>query len=247
MSTILICDDEPDIVNALKIYLESAGYETESAGNGEEALRILSEKEIHLVLLDVMMPVMDGIETLSKLREYSNVPVILLTAKSEDTDKIMGLSSGADDYITKPFNPMELLARVKSCLRRYLLLGGSADAPAASQDAGKFVVGGIELSDREKTVFLDGEPVSLTPTEYDILKLFMENPGKVFSPDEIYRELHHEAGYGAEGSIAVHIRHLREKLEYDPAEPRFLKAVWGRGYVLSDRDSYRGRKEEKGK
>ena len=251
MSTILICDDEPDIVNALKIYLESAGYETESAGNGEEALRILSEKEIHLVLLDVMMSVMDGIETLSKLRETSNVPVILLTAKSEDTDKIMGLSSGADDYITKPFNPMELLARVKSCLRRYLLLGGSQNASALDQDTmpkdETLRVGGIELSDRSKSVLLDGDPVSLTPTEYDILKLLMENPGKVFSPDEIFKELHHEQGYGAEGSIAVHIRHLREKLEYDPAEPRFLKAVWGRGYVLSDRDSYRGRKEEKGK
>lgn len=238
MSTILICDDEPDIVNALKIYLESAGYETVSAENGEEALRILRGREIHLMLLDVMMPVMDGIETLSRLRETSNIPVILLTAKSEDTDKIMGLSSGADDYVTKPFNPMELLARVKSCLRRYLLLGGSPEASASNQEtteeSGELRVGGIELSDRSKSVSLDGDPVSLTPTEYDILKLLMENPGKVFSPDEIFRELHHEQGYGAEGSIAVHIRHLREKLEYDPAEPRYLKAVWGRGYLIAE-------------
>jgi len=238
MSKILICDDEPDIVNALKIYLESEGYETVSAENGKKALELLKQENVQLVLLDVMMPVMDGIETLSKHREASNVPVILLTAKSEDTDKILGLSSGADDYITKPFNPMELLARVKSCLRRYLMLGGSKDGSSVGEniDASDetIAVGGIELCDRKKSVSLDGESVSLTPTEYDILKLLMEHPGKVFSPDEIYMDLHHEAGYGAEGSIAVHIRHLREKLEYDPAEPRYLKAVWGRGYYIAE-------------
>lgn len=225
MSTILICDDEPDIVNALRIYLTSEGYAVKTAANGKEALAVLSKEEIHLVLLDVMMPVLDGITALSRIRENSNVPVILLTAKSEDTDKILGLNVGADDYVTKPFNPVELLARVKSCLRRYLMLGGSTDHS-------KLTVAGIELDDRSKIVTLDGEPVSLTPTEYDILKLLMEHPGKVYAPEEIYREIRNAPAYGSEGMVAVHIRHLREKLEYDPAEPRYLIAVWGRGYKI---------------
>lgn len=238
MNNILICDDEPDIVNALRIYLTSEGYAVREAANGEEAIAALEKEDIDLVLLDVMMPKKDGIETLSEIRKskrYGNVPVILLTAKSEDTDKILGLNVGADDYVTKPFNPVELLARVKSCLRRYLMLGGSAgSSDAARADAKRLMIGGIELDDRAKAVTLDGEPVSLTPTEYDILKLLMEHRGTVYSPEEIYREVKHCDPLGAEGTIAVHIRHLREKLEYDPAEPRYLRAVWGRGYKMQD-------------
>ena len=226
MSTILICDDEPDIVNALKIYLESAGYDTESAGNGEEALRILSEKEIHLVLLVVMMPAMDGITALARLRQVCNVPVILLTAKSEDTDKVLGLNVGADDYVTKPFNPVELLARVRSQLRRYMQLGGGKPREE------ELCIGGLCLDDKRKEVTADGEPVTLTPTEYEILKLLMQNPGEVFSQKALYRRVWNDEPYGAESTVAVHIRHLREKLEINPAEPRYIKAVWGQGYKL---------------
>ena len=226
MYNILICDDDKDIVSALKIYLESEGYRTFEAYNGKEALAVLDREDVHLVLLDVMMPGMDGITALAKLRESSNVPVILLTAKSEDTDKVLGLNVGADDYVTKPFNPVELQARVRSQLRRYLQLGGGAVKEDVIQ------IGGIRLDDRSKTVTVDGEPVSLTPREYDILKLLMQNPGRVFHPRDLYRKVWNEEPFGAESTVAVHIRHLREKIEIDPAEPRYLRAVWGQGYKM---------------
>ena len=226
MYNILICDDEKDIVNALKIYLNDANYKLYEAFNGKEALEIVAKQEIHLVLMDIMMPEMDGIETMMKIREKSNVPVILLTAKSEDADKVLGLTVGADDYITKPFNPIEVSARVKSQLRRYMQLG------AGNQQTEILKCGGIELDDKQKQVLLDGEEVSLTPTEYEILKLLMQHAGQVFSPKEIYRKIWDDLPYGSENTVAVHIRHLREKLEIDPAEPRYLKVVWGQGYKM---------------
>ena len=228
MYHILVCDDEKDIVSALKIYLTADGYEVFCAYNGKEALEVLEKEEIHLVLMDIMMPQMDGITAMTKIRETSNVPVILLTAKSEDTDKVLGLTVGADDYVTKPFNPVELQARVKSQLRRYMQLGGGN----IKKDT--LSIAGIELDDRTKQVTLDGEPVSLTRTEYDILKLLMEHPGQVFSPNQIYEEVWKDNPYGTENTVAVHIRHLREKVEYNPAEPRYLKVVWGRGYKIGD-------------
>ena len=224
MYKILICDDETDIRNALNIYLSAQGYETVLCANGQEALDEVAKGEVGLVLLDIMMPVMDGITVLSQLRKTSNVPVILLTAKGEDTDKVLGLDVGADDYITKPFNPMEVLARVKSQLRRYLQLG------AAVTPTTELHCGPVSIDDRSKTVTVDGDPVSLTPTEYEILKLFLTHPGQVFSMTEIYRHVWKEAPLGAEGTVAVHIRHLREKIEIDPANPRCLKVVWGQGY-----------------
>ena len=227
MYNILICDDERDIVSALEIYLHADGYATYSAYNGKEALAVLAAHEIHLVLMDVMMPQMDGLTAVARLREEYNVPVILLTAKSEDTDKVLGLNIGADDYVTKPFNPVELSARVRSQLRRYTKLGGT-------QSADELRVGGIVLSDRTKTVTLDGEPLSLTPTEYEILHLLMRHPGEVMAPKEIYRRVWGDNPYGAEGTVAVHIRHLREKIEIDPASPRYLRVVWGQGYKIEE-------------
>ena len=226
MYNILICDDERDIVSALDIYLTSDGYRVFKAYNGKEALEYIRTENIHLVLMDIMMPEMDGIQTMVKIRELSNVPVILLTAKSEDTDKVLGLMVGADDYITKPFNPVEMQARVKSQLRRYMQLGSGNDTGS------KLVIGGIELDDKSKEVTLDGEKVNLTRTEYDILKLLMEHPGQVYSPNEIYEKVWKDNPYGTENTVAVHIRHLREKVEYNPAEPRYLKVVWGRGYKM---------------
>ena len=226
MYNILVCDDDRDIVSALTIYLTTSGYQVFPAYDGQEALALMEKEDIHLVLLDIMMPNMDGITAMTRLREKSNVPVILLTAKSEDTDKILGLNVGADDYITKPFNPVEVLARVKSQLRRYLHLGGGTVKPTALQ------IGGIALDDRTKEVSLDGDPVSLTPREYEILKLLMQNPGTVFSPKRIYRAVWGEDPFGAENAVAVHIRHLREKLEYNPSEPRYIKVVWGQGYKM---------------
>ena len=226
MYNILVCDDEKDIVSALEIYLGSEGYQVYSAYNGREALDVLGREEIHLVLLDLMMPLMDGMSAMIEIRKKSNVPVILLTAKSEDTDKVLGLNVGADDYITNPFNPVELLARVRSQLRRYMQLGGTVTKKE------RFVIGGIELDDVAKEVTLDGDAVSLTRTEYDILKLLMEQPGRVFSPREIYEAVWKDASLGTENTVAVHIRHLREKIEYNPAEPRYLKVVWGRGYKM---------------
>ena len=226
MYKILVCDDERDIVSALRIYLTSDGYQVFEAYSGAQALEVLEKEDIHLVLLDVMMPQMDGLTALARIRQVSNVPVILLTAKSEDTDKILGLNVGADDYVTKPFNPVELLARVRSQLRRYLQLGGGRVRPS------QIVIGSIALDDDAKAVTLDGEPVSLTPREYDILKLLMQNSGTVFAPKEIYRRIWGEEPYGAENAVAVHIRHLREKLEINPADPHYLKVVWGQGYKM---------------
>ncbi|MDE7351469.1 MAG: response regulator transcription factor [Acetatifactor sp.] len=239
MYNILICDDERDIVNALKIYLHDDNYALYEAFDGAQALKVIGEKDIHLVLLDIMMPEMDGIEAMVKIRERSNVPIILLTAKSEDSDKILGLTVGADDYITKPFNPVEVSARVKSQLRRYMQLGsGKVEKPVLK-------CGGIELDDAEKRVMLDGEEVSLTPTEYDILKLLMQHPGRVFSPREIYQKIWNDVPYGSENTVAVHIRHIREKLEYNPAEPRYIKVVWGQGYKCERSEASGFRKDEK--
>lgn len=249
MYRILVCDDEKDIVSALEIYLKSEGYEVVSAYNGKEALEKLAQEEIHLILLDFMMPVMDGMKTITEIRKTSNIPVIFLTAKGEDTDKVLGLNIGADDYVTKPFNPVELLARVRSQLRRYMLLGANQsvmqgmngsqnqNGPTGSFDfmnAGKnlLITGPLSINDAAKEAFLDGELLTLTRTEYDILKLLMENPGVVFSPKEIYSKVWDEISIGNEGTVAVHIRHLREKIEIDPANPRWLKVVWGRGYKL---------------
>ncbi len=229
MYNILVCDDEKDIVSALNIYLTADGYRVFEAYNGREAVELLKNEEIHLVLMDIMMPEMNGISAMVKIRETSNVPVILLTAKSEDTDKVLGLTVGADDYVTKPFNPVELQARVKSQLRRYMQLGGGA-----TKEEDLLRIGGIELCDRTKTVTLDGEIVAVTRTEYDILKLLMENPGKVYSPNLIYERVWQDNPYGTENTVAVHIRHLREKIEYNPAEPRHLKVVWGRGYKMEE-------------
>ena len=226
MYNILVCDDEKDIVSALTIYLTTAGYQVFPAYDGTEALDLLRREDIHLVLLDIMMPKLDGIAALTRLREASNVPVILLTAKSEDTDKIQGLNLGADDYVTKPFNPVEVLARVKSQLRRYLQLGGGTVRPTALR------LGGIALDDRTKEVTLDGDSVSLTPREYDILHLLMGSPGTMFSPKRIYRAVWGEEPFGVENAVAVHIRHLREKLEIDPSDPRYIKVVWGQGYKM---------------
>ena len=228
MYQILLCDDEKDIVTALEIYLRNDDYKIFKAYNGADALKILTEEEIHLVLLDIMMPHMDGIAALTKLREFSNVPVILLTAKSEDIDKVLGLTVGADDYITKPFNPIELQARVKSQLRRYMQLGGG------KTQSDVYSVGGIVLNPITKEVTLDSDPIALTRIEYNILLFLMQHVGQSFTPREIYQNVWHDNAYGEENTVAVHIRHLREKIEYNPAEPRYLKAVWGRGYKLDN-------------
>jgi len=226
MHNILICDDDRDIVKALRIYLSTGEYRIFEAYTGQEAVDLVRREEIHLILMDIMMPVLDGISATETLRKETNVPIILLTAKSEQNDKILGLTVGADDYITKPFDPMEVLARVKSQLRRYTMLGGAAAKPTALK------LGGIRLDDETKEVTLDGEPVSLTPIEYDILKLLMESPGRVYSPKEIYRLVWKEAPFGSDNTVAVHIRHLREKIEINPADPRYLKVVWGQGYKM---------------
>ena len=228
MYNILICDDEKDIVNALKIYLSDPSYTIFEAYDGAEALALVKNEDIHLVLTDIMMPVRDGISFVSELRKTRNIPVILLSAKSEDTDKILGLNIGADDYITKPFNPVEVCARVRSQLRRYFQLGGGKARPET------FVCGGIELNDESKQVTVDGEPVSLTPKEYDILRLLISEPGKVFSPKEIYRRVWKDIPLNSDNTVAVHIRHLREKIEIDPSEPRCLKVLFGQGYMIEE-------------
>ncbi len=227
MYNILICDDQPDIVSALKIYLTPEGYQLFEAYNGTDAVNLVRSNDIHLILLDVMMPGMDGITATAKIREFSNVPIILLTAKSETEDKVLGLNVGADDYITKPFAPVEVLARVRSQLRRYARLGSRPE-----ENSGELTIGGISLDDRTKAVTVDGDPVALTPTEYAILQLLMKNPGKVFSTKVLYESVWQEAALGSEGAVAVHIRHLREKIEINPSEPRYLKVVWGQGYKL---------------
>ena len=227
MYRILICDDQPDIVNALKIYLTPEGYELHTASNGEEALAMMEREEFHLVLLDIMMPRLDGITATARIREFSNVPIILLTAKSETEDKVLGLNVGADDYITKPFVPVEVLARVRSQLRRYARLGS-----VPSQEEGVLTIGGITMDDRTKAVTVDGESVNLTPTEYAILHLLMVNPGRVFSTKALYESVWNESALGSEGAVAVHIRHLREKIEINPSDPRYIKVVWGQGYKM---------------
>ena len=225
MYNILICDDERDIVNALKIYLAPEGYRLFESFTGVEAVELVKKEDIHLVLLDVMMPKMDGITATARIREFSNVPILLLTAKSETEDKVLGLNVGADDYITKPFVPVEVLARVRSALRRYANFG-------KPREQGVLTVGSISLDDRTKSVALDDEPVSLTPIEYGILRLLMENPGRVYSTKKLYEAVWREPAIGNEGAVSVHIRHLREKLEIDPSEPRYLKVVWGQGYKI---------------
>ena len=227
MYRILICDDQPDIVRALKIYLTPEGYELYEAANGQQAVELVKQKDIQLILLDIMMPVMDGITAAAKIREFSNAPIIFLTAKSETADVVLGLNMGADDYITKPFVPVEVLARVRSHLRRYATLGSHP-----SETDGEVVLGGIVLNDRTKTVTVEGEAVALTPTEYSILHLLMSHPGKVYSTKALYEAVWQETALGSEGAVAVHIRHLREKIEINPSEPRYLKVVWGQGYKV---------------
>ena len=224
MYNILVCDDDKDIAAALKIYLSGEGYNILCAYNGKQALDILAQNDISLILIDIMMPIMDGISAVVKIRENSNLPVIFLSAKSEDTDKILGLNLGADDYSTKPFNPVEVIARVKSQLRRYNNLG------SAPKTKSLIKIGGIEIDDDAKTVACDGEKVSLTPIEFNILKLLMQNAGKVFSSADIYEAVWNDTAVGSEGTVAVHVRHLREKLEITPADPRYIKVVWGQGY-----------------
>ncbi len=226
MANILICDDDRDIVAALKIYLSSEGYTIFEAYNGKQALEAVRQHDIQLILMDVMMPELDGIAATAALRQESNVPIILLTAKSEGSDKVLGLNMGADDYITKPFDPMEVIARVKSQLRRYTTLGGQA------RENDLLTVGGISMDDAAKQVTVDGEPVSLTPIEYNILKLLLSRPGQVFSSAQIYELVWNDPSLGSENTVAVHIRHLREKIEIDPSNPRYLKVVWGLGYKM---------------
>ncbi len=228
MPNILICDDDRDIVSALRIYLMDPDYVLFEAFTGKEAVQIVQKKEIDLILLDIMMPVMDGITAMAKIREISTVPIIMLTAKSEDTDKILGLNVGADDYITKPFNPLEVTARVKSQLRRYLSFGGG------NSKTENLCIGGIELDDKTKEVFVDGVRVSLTPKEYDILKFMMSSPDRVFSPKEIYEKIWKEKSFGTDNTVAVHIRHIREKIEINPAEPRYIKVLFGQGYKMEE-------------
>ena len=229
MVNIIACDDDIDIVRALKIYLSAEGFNVLEAYNGNEVLRLLAENEVHLVLMDVMMPKKDGIETTAEIRKKYNVPVILITAKSEDYDKVLGLDVGADDYITKPFNPVEVVARAKSQLRRYLQLG---KAPTGNLIRN----GGIVIDDSAKTVLVDGEEISFTPIEYSILKFFVENVGTVFSPKDIYRHVWNDSAFGAENTVIVHIRHIREKIEIDPANPHYIVAVYGHGYKMERRD-----------
>lgn len=226
MYNIVICDDQKDIVNALKVYLSMGDYRLLEAHTGRQAVELVQKEDVHLVLMDIMMPEMDGITAVQKIRSFSNVPIILLTAKSEDADKIQGLNLGADDYVTKPFVPMELLARVRSQLRRYTALGGCA------KEQSDLTLGAISLNDETKEVRVDGEPVSLTPTEFAILKFLMSNPNKVYSSKALYESVWHEASLGSEAAVAVHIRHLREKMEINPSDPRYIKVVWGQGYKL---------------
>lgn len=229
MYTILVCDDDKDIVSALDIYLTSEGYRTVKAYDGLEALKAAETQPVDLILMDIMMPGLDGIRATAKLREKYNVPIILLTAKSEDADKVLGLNIGADDYITKPFNPIEVIARVKSQLRRYTSLGGKS---GGEENTKLLTNGGIALDDSAKSVTVDGDQVSLTPLEYNILLLLLKNPGRVFSTSQIYELVWNDPSLGSENTVAVHIRHLREKIEIDPANPRYIKVVWGLGYKM---------------
>ena len=224
---ILVCDDDKEIVEAIEIYLEQEGFKVFKAYDGVEALEVLKKNEIHLLIIDIMMPKLDGIRATLKIREKSSIPIIILSAKSEDSDKILGLNVGADDYVTKPFNPLELVARVKSNLRRNTQLGN-----AVEEDNQVFTVGGLSINDDLKEVRVDGELIKLTPIEYNILLLLVKNQGKVFSIDQIYESIWNEDAIGADNTVAVHIRHIREKIEINPKEPRYLKVVWGVGYKV---------------
>lgn len=228
MFNILVCDDDKEIVDAIDIYLSQEGYHILKAYDGLQAIEIMKKEEVHLILLDIMMPNLDGIRATRKIRETSSVPIIMLSAKSEDVDKILGLNIGADDYITKPFNPLELIARVKSQLRRYTQLGNLA----TEEKEAVYVCGGLVVNDDLKTVTVDGEPVKLTPIEYNILVLLIKNQGKVFSIEQIYENIWNEEAIGADNTVSVHIRHIREKIEINPREPRYLKVVWGIGYKI---------------
>ncbi len=228
MANILICDDDKEIVDAIEIYLKNEGYKVYKAYDGEEAIRILKVEDIQLLIMDVMMPKLDGIHATLKIREYSSIPIIMLSAKTEDTDKILGLNVGADDYVSKPFNPLELIARVKSNLRRYTKLG-NMNVP---EESNVYRIGGLCMDDDTKEVTVDGEPVRLTPIEYSILLLLVKNPGRVYSIDQIYENIWNEAAIGADNTVAVHIRHIREKIEINPKDPRYLKVVWGVGYKV---------------
>lgn len=228
MARILVCDDDKEIVEAIDIYLTQEGHEVLKAYDGVEALKVLQEKDVDLLVIDIMMPRLDGIRATLKIREKNNIPIIILSAKSEDADKILGLNIGADDYVTKPFNPLELVARVKSQLRRYTQLGSTVDAGGDAV----YSVGGLMINDDLKEVTVDGEPVKLTPMEYNILLLLVKNKGKVFSIDQIYESIWNEDAIGVDNTVAVHIRHIREKIEINPREPRYLKVVWGVGYKI---------------
>ena len=227
MANILVCDDDREIVDAIEIYLSQDGYKIYKAYDGEQAIQILDKEDIHLLIMDIMMPRLDGIRATLKIREYSSIPIIILSAKSEDTDKILGLNIGADDYICKPFNPLELVARVKSNLRRYTSLGS-----LTGENKAIYQVGGLILNDYTKQVTVDDEPVKMTPIEYNILLLLMKNQGRVFSINQIYESIWNEDAIGADNTVAVHIRHIREKIEINPKEPRYLKVVWGVGYKI---------------
>ncbi|MFR4759579.1 MAG: response regulator transcription factor [Waltera sp.] len=227
MANILVCDDDREIVDAIENYLSQDGYKIYKAYDGEQAIQILDKEDIHLLIMDIMMPRLDGIRATLKIREYSSIPIIILSAKSEDTDKILGLNIGADDYICKPFNPLELVARVKSNLRRYTSLGS-----LTGENKAIYQVGGLILNDDTKQVTVDDEPVKMTPIEYNILLLLMKNQGRVFSINQIYESIWNEDAIGADNTVAVHIRHIREKIEINPKEPRYLKVVWGVGYKI---------------
>ncbi|MBQ7428281.1 MAG: response regulator transcription factor [Butyrivibrio sp.] len=230
MSNILVCDDDKEIVDAIEIYLQQEGFKVFKAYDGVMALKVLAENDIQLAIIDIMMPKMDGIHCTMKIRETSSIPIIILSAKSEDSDKILGLNIGADDYVSKPFNPLELVARVKSNLRRYTQLG---NLDTTSNDA-LYKVFGLEINDETKEVTVDGEPVKLTPIEYNILLFLVKNKGKVFSINQIYENIWNENAIGADNTVAVHIRHIREKVEINPKEPKYLKVVWGVGYKIED-------------
>ena len=233
MYNILVVDDDKEIVNAIEIYLSQEGYHIIKAYDGEEALQKLQENEIHLIILDIMMPNKDGIETLQEIRKDKTLPVIMLSAKSEDYDKISGLNTGADDYVTKPFNPLELIARVKSNIRRYVDFN-NANVNNKSKEEKILKTGSLEMNDETKNVMVDGKEIKLTATEYNILKFLLENKGKVYSIEQIYENVWNEESYGAENIIAVHIRHIREKIEINPKEPKYLKVIWGIGYKVED-------------
>lgn len=234
MYNILVCDDEKEIVNAIEIYLSKEGYNILKAYNGKEALKVIQENEVHLIILDIMMPEIDGISVANEVRKTKSIPIIMLSAKSEDYDKVAGLNNGADDYITKPFNPIELIARVNSQIRRYTRLGSIADKE--NENSNIYRTGDLIIKDDIKEVTVDGEEVKLTPTEYNILKFLTKNKGKVYSIEQIYKNVWEDEAYGADNIIAVHIRHIREKIEINPKEPKYLKVIWGIGYKIEKFD-----------